>query len=223
MAWLQTRRTTSKCISLETYWTANGQRVFSVSMNGKYVLNDLDVFKTAGGENIAYDPQFTTSADKFGQIIVQFIYGGADQPFIDGIEAVKSGNPPPTCTAAPTVPGTNLERTSTTGSSTVGGLMGQHRAHAWYRPASVSYNVFRSTASRFDYPGYRRTDGSFRPYVAFCSTIRAWLQEPPTTTRSNRLTRCRRIRQLPRAGAVTTPERGLRTTVRLPFQEHPAR
>jgi fibronectin type 3 domain-containing protein len=89
----------------ETYWTGAGERVFSVSMNGKYVLNDLDVFKTAGGENIAYDPQFTTSADKFGQIIVQFIYGGADQPFIDGIEAVKSGNPPPNCsavTAAPT-------------------------------------------------------------------------------------------------------------------------
>ena len=60
----------------ETYWTGPGERIFSVGINGKYVMNDLDVFKTAGGENIAYDPQFTTNADKYGQIIVQFIYGG---------------------------------------------------------------------------------------------------------------------------------------------------
>jgi len=126
----------------ETYWTAVGQRVFSVSMNGKYVLNDVDVFKTAGGENIAYDPQFATSADKFGQIIVQFIYGGADQPFIDGIEAVKTGNPP-TCTAAPTVPGTpgGTSTTSTVALSWAASTAGSS--------CSVSYNVFRSTASGF--------------------------------------------------------------------------
>ncbi len=81
----------------ETYWTGAGDRIFSVELNGKYVINDLDVFKTAGGENIAYDPQFTANADKFGQIIVQFIYGGEDQPFINGIEAVQSGSP--ACTA----------------------------------------------------------------------------------------------------------------------------
>jgi fibronectin type 3 domain-containing protein len=86
----------------EMYWTGPGDRVFSVWMNGKYVLNDLDVFKTTGGENIAYDPQFTTNADKFGQIIVQFIYGGVDQPFINGIEAAQSGNP--SCTAIPSAP-----------------------------------------------------------------------------------------------------------------------
>ena len=126
----------------ETYWTAAGQRVFSVSMNGKYVLNDVDVFKTAGGENIAYDPQFSTNANKYGQIIVQFIYGGADQPFIDGIEAVKTGNPQ-TCTAAPTVPGTP-GGTSTT--STIALSWGASTAGS---TCSVSYNVFRSTASGF--------------------------------------------------------------------------
>ena len=85
-------------------------------MNGKYVLNDLDVFKTAGGENIAYDPEFTTSADRYGQIILQFIYGGADQPFIDGIEAVQSGNPPQSCTAVTAAP-TGLTATATSSSS----------------------------------------------------------------------------------------------------------
>ena len=66
------------------------------------MINDLDVFKTAGGENIAYDPQFTATANKYGQIIVQFIYGGADQPFINGIEAIQSGSP--ACSAIPSAP-----------------------------------------------------------------------------------------------------------------------
>ena len=127
----------------ETYWTGPGDRIFSVEMNGKYVINDLDVFKTAGGENIAYDPQFTTSADKFGQIIVQFIYGGADQPFINGIEAVQSGSP--ACTADPSAP-TGL--TATASSSSAIGL-------SWTGvtpPANCSissYNVYRSTTSGF--------------------------------------------------------------------------
>jgi fibronectin type 3 domain-containing protein len=127
----------------ETYWTGAGDRIFSVNMNGKYVINDLDVFKTAGGENIAYDPQFTATVDRFGQIIVQFIYGGADQPFIDGIEAVKSGNP--ACSAIPTNP-TGL--TATASSSSVIGL-------SWSGvtpPANcsiTSYNVYRSTTSGF--------------------------------------------------------------------------
>ena len=98
----------------ETYWTGAGERIFSVQMNGKYVLNDLDVFKTAGGENIAYDPQFTATADRFGQIIVTFIYGGADQPFIDGIEAVKSGNA--SCSAIPSSPA-NLAATASSSSA----------------------------------------------------------------------------------------------------------
>jgi fibronectin type 3 domain-containing protein len=127
----------------ETYWTGAGERIFSVTLNGKYVLNDLDVFKTAGGENIAYDPQFAANADKYGQIIAQFIYGGADQPFINGIELVQSGSP--TCTTIPPDP-TGL--TATASSSSVIGL-------SWTAvtpPANCSissYNVYRSTTSGF--------------------------------------------------------------------------
>jgi fibronectin type 3 domain-containing protein len=127
----------------ETYWTGAGERIFSVTLNGKYVLNDLDVFKTTGGENIAYDPQFAANADKYGQIIAQFIYGGADQPFINGIELVQSGSP--TCTTIPPDP-TGL--TATASSSSVIGL-------SWTAvtpPANCSissYNVYRSTTSGF--------------------------------------------------------------------------
>jgi fibronectin type 3 domain-containing protein len=127
----------------ETYWTGAGERIFSVSMNGTYVLNDLDVFKTAGGENIAYDPQFTTNADRYGQIIVQFIYGGADQPFIDGIEAVQSGSP--TCTTIPSDP-TGLTANATS-SSTIGLTW-----NAVTPPANCtisSYSVYGSKTSGF--------------------------------------------------------------------------
>ena len=106
-------------------------------------MNDLDVFKTAGGENIAYDPQFTTNADKYGQIIAQFIYGGEDQPFISGIEAVQSGSP--ACSAIPSAP-TGL--TATASSSSVIGL----NWNAVTPPANCtisSYNVYRSTTSGF--------------------------------------------------------------------------
>jgi trimeric autotransporter adhesin len=127
----------------ESYWTGAGDRIFSVNMNGKYVINDLDVYATTGGQNIAYDPQFTTTANKYGQINVQFIYGGADQPFINGIEAVQGGNP--ACSAIPSNP-TGL--TATASSSSAIGL-------SWTGvtpPANCSlssYNVYRSTTSGF--------------------------------------------------------------------------
>ncbi len=127
----------------ETYWTGTGERIFSVALNGKYVVNDLDVFKTAGGQNIAYDPQFTANADKYGQIIAQFIYGGADQPFINGIEVVQSGNA--TCTAIPANPS---GLTATASSSSVIGL-------SWTAVTPpphctiTSYSVYRSNTSGF--------------------------------------------------------------------------
>jgi len=129
----------------ESYWTGIGERIFNVLLNGTQVLTDLDVFKTAGGENIAYDPHFTASADKYGQIIAQFTYGGVDQPFINGIEAVKSGNPPIACTAVPSAP-TGLSATAS--SSSVIGL-------SWTAvtpPANCSiesYNIYASTSSGF--------------------------------------------------------------------------
>jgi len=98
----------------ETYWTGPGERIFNVVLNGTPVLTNLDVFKVTGGENIAYDPQFTTSADKFGQILVQFIYGGEDQPFINGIEAVQSGSA--ACSAIPSAPA-GLTATATSSSA----------------------------------------------------------------------------------------------------------
>lgn len=129
----------------ESYWTGVGERIFNVVINGKQVLTNLDVFKTAGGENIAYDPQFTASADKYGQIIVQFVYGGVDQPFINGIEAVKSGGVAAGCTAVPSAP-TGLTATASS-SSTIG--LSWTAVAAPTNCTITSYNVYSSTTSGF--------------------------------------------------------------------------
>lgn len=46
----------------ELFQNAEGMRVFDVALNGKVVLKDFDVFKAAGGKNIAYDRTFTVPA-----------------------------------------------------------------------------------------------------------------------------------------------------------------
>jgi hypothetical protein len=43
-----------KILFCETYWDAEGQRVFSVKVNGSVVQNKLDVWKAAGGKNKPY-------------------------------------------------------------------------------------------------------------------------------------------------------------------------
>jgi hypothetical protein len=87
----------------ETYWTAAGDRIFNVAVNGQPALTNFDIYATAGA-NKAVVKQFTTNADIYGQIIVQLIYAGADQPMINGIEAIESGaavGAPSNLTAAP--------------------------------------------------------------------------------------------------------------------------
>jgi len=129
----------------ETYWTTAGQRIFNVVINGKQALTNLDVFKMAGGENVAYDPQLTASADKYGQIIVQLIYGGTDQPFINAIEAVKSGNAATSCSVVSSSP-VGLEA-SAVSSSGIG--LSWSGVSAPANCVISSYSVYGSTVSGF--------------------------------------------------------------------------
>jgi len=85
----------------ETYWTAAGKRIFNVNIDGTPVLPNLDVYALVGADK-AYVPQFTANADMYGQIIVQLIDGSEDNPFINGIEAIKSDSP--SCSAIPSAP-----------------------------------------------------------------------------------------------------------------------
>jgi hypothetical protein len=70
---------------VEHYWTAAGQRLFNVVVNGNQVLTGFDVFAAAGGQYIAVQQTFTTTANSSGQVVVQFTTGAADNPIVNGI------------------------------------------------------------------------------------------------------------------------------------------
>ncbi len=79
----------------ETFWTAAGQRVFNVSINGTQVLSNFDIFATAGAMNKAVVEQFTATANVSGQIDIIFTTV-TDKALISGIEVLgSSGGPPP--------------------------------------------------------------------------------------------------------------------------------
>ena len=117
----------------ETYWTAAGKRVFNVSINGSPVLTNFDVYALAGA-NKALVKQFPTKADMYGQIIVQFFRGSADQPFINGIEAIETS-------AAPTPPA------PPTGLAGVANGAQVNLTWSASSTAGVTYSVYRATGS----------------------------------------------------------------------------
>ena len=92
----------------EIYWTAAGKRLFNVAINGTNVLQNFDVFATAGGQNIALVEQFNAAANSNGQIVLSFTNGAADNPSVGGIEVLSTGGsvpPPATPVALTSTPG----------------------------------------------------------------------------------------------------------------------
>jgi len=69
----------------ETFWTAAGQRVFNVSINGVQVLTNFDIFKMAGGQNRALIESFTANANSNGQYVIVFT-SVTDKALVSGIE-----------------------------------------------------------------------------------------------------------------------------------------
>jgi len=73
-----------------------------VAINGSAVLSNFDVYATAGYKK-ALAKQFAVTANSSGQIVIAFTQGGADNPFINGIEVWQpSGGGTPTPTPTPT-------------------------------------------------------------------------------------------------------------------------
>jgi len=72
----------------ELTWTAANQRKFNVAINGASVLSNYDVFAAAGARFKAIAPQFNTTANGSGQIVIAFTQGSPviDNPMIAGIE-----------------------------------------------------------------------------------------------------------------------------------------
>ena len=58
----------------ETYFTAAGDRVFNVAINGTTVLSNFDIYATVG-VNAALVEQFTATANSSGQIVIAFTKG----------------------------------------------------------------------------------------------------------------------------------------------------
>ena len=72
----------------ENYWTASGNRLFNVSVNGTKVLSNLDVYAAAGGPHRALVRRFAATANSNGQLVIAFSQGSADIPMASGIEVL---------------------------------------------------------------------------------------------------------------------------------------
>ena len=80
-------RGSSRSVTLyfvEHFWTAAGKRVFDVIINGNQVLTDFDVFADAGGQFVAVQHTFTTTANANGEVVIQFV-AGVDNPIVNGL------------------------------------------------------------------------------------------------------------------------------------------
>jgi len=73
----------------EFYWSAAGQRIFNVAINGVPVLQNFDIIATAGAKNTALVTPFLTTADANGNITVAFSKASADQPKVSAIEVYR--------------------------------------------------------------------------------------------------------------------------------------
>ncbi len=72
----------------ELTWTAAGQRVFNVAINGASVLNNFDIIAISGAQNRALTEEFTAVATN-GTITISFTQGSVDNPEVNGIELIQ--------------------------------------------------------------------------------------------------------------------------------------
>jgi beta-galactosidase len=126
----------------ENFFTTAGARIFSVAINGTTALANLDIFKEAGGENIALVEPLTTTANPQGQIVISYIRGSADQPKSSGIEIRGF---PSSCTLLPPAAPTGLTAQATSPS-----IINLNWQTVSPQPnCSITYNLYASTTSGF--------------------------------------------------------------------------
>jgi len=119
----------------ELSFTAAGQRVFNVAINGTSVLSSFDIIAAAGAQNKAVIKEVTSAADSAGRITIAFSRGSADNPEIAALEIYGAGSNGP-----PAIPPTPTGLTATAGSAQV--------SLSWNASAgATSYSVYRGTTS----------------------------------------------------------------------------
>jgi hypothetical protein len=72
----------------EPLWTAAGQRIFSVAINGALVLPDFDIYRFTGGMYRAAVREFAAVADTNGKITIEYRYGVSGNPLSSGLEVI---------------------------------------------------------------------------------------------------------------------------------------
>jgi hypothetical protein len=123
----------------ETYFTAAGERVFNVAINGTTVLSNFDIFAIAGG-NTALVETFTATANSSGQIVISYANGTANQPKSSGVEIRGAAS---ACTLAPTASPSGLTAAASSPS-----IIGLSWAGVTPPPnCALTYNIYASTAS----------------------------------------------------------------------------
>ena len=56
----------------EVFFNAGGKRVFDVKAEGKVVLDNLDIYREAGGKNVAHDETFRVEVTD-GRLDLDFV------------------------------------------------------------------------------------------------------------------------------------------------------
>lgn len=91
----------------ELYWGTSGQsggvgsRVFNVAVNGAAILENFDIYKTAGGANKAIVEELPATADNGGNVTVQFTTV-TDHALVNALELYQGTLPAES--PAPTIP-----------------------------------------------------------------------------------------------------------------------
>lgn len=75
----------------EIYFSAPGQRIFNVAINGTPVLSNFDIVSQAGSSFRAIAEDFSAAANSSGVITIAFT-NVVDNPKISGIEVIPPGN-----------------------------------------------------------------------------------------------------------------------------------
>jgi hypothetical protein len=119
---------------VESFFSGSGQRVFGVTLNGVQALSNFDVFKAAGGRNIAIAKSFTATADASGKIAISFA-ATANDAAIAAIEVGTSTGGP---TAAPIAPGISI---SAGGSGSGAWLADTDYNGGWVSSSSAAVNT----------------------------------------------------------------------------------
>jgi hypothetical protein len=119
---------------VESFYSSSGKRVFGVKINGAQVLTNFDIFKTAGGQNVAIVKAFTGIADSSGKLTIDLTATLNNA----SIAAIEVGIPSSMATAPPVAPGVSINAGGAGSGSWIGDA---DYSGGWVSSASTPVNT----------------------------------------------------------------------------------